>query len=107
MSKQDGPKRQMSFTIDEEYWPSFLAYMETHQIERPTHAVKSLIAEALAATPKDGIVIAAGQRAYKSVLAQCLAASGQFYDQLRKDIDQSLADITSTKTQCPHCGGVL
>ena len=107
MKKEDGPKRQFSLTIDEDLWPGFVNYMESHGIERPSHAAKSLISESLASTPKDGIVIAAGKRAHNEVMSHLLKQTGMFYDQMRKETDEVLREIAGTRQWCPHCNGSL
>lgn len=108
MSKSnDGPKRQMTLTLDEDLFPGVLSYMETHGIERVSSAVKSLVTEALAATPRDGASIAAAKRAYNEVMTVLLKETGQFYAAMGKMTDDALAGISGRKFSCPHCGGSL
>lgn len=105
--KDDGPKRQMNLTIDEDLWPAFRAYMDSHGIDRPVHAARSLLSEALSATPKDGVIIAAGKRAHTEVMAHLLESTGRFYDQMRIETNEVLRSIAGVKHFCPHCNGNL
>lgn len=105
MSKNsDGPKRQFTLTIDEDMFPGVLTYMQTHGIERVPSAVRSLLMEALAATPRDGLVVAAGRRAYNSVMSVLLEATGRFYAEMKGMTDSTISDLNTMRMQCPHCG---
>lgn len=105
--KSDGPKRQTSITLDEDTFPSVLAYMETYGIESTSRAIKSLVTEALAATPKDGASIAAAWRAHNAVMHVLLERTGRFYAEMGVLTREQLASISGQRFNCPHCGGSL
>lgn len=100
-------RRTTTVKIDDDLWPAFLTFMSTHDIENPSSAVKALVIQALAATPRDGVIIASCQRAFKTVLTQVMHATGEHYKQMQAYTEQATKELLSRSLQCPHCHGNL
>lgn len=107
MSTDDKIKRKIQFTLSDDMAQSVAQYMEVHGIESPTQAIKSLVTEAVAVTPKSGAVIAACRRAFLSVQQMLLESTGRFYSDMGRQVNLAIADISSQRVQCPHCGNDL
>lgn len=103
----DDFKKKVQFTIPEDQVPSIQQYMETHGIESVNQAMKSLITEALAVSPRDGAVIAACRRAFLSVQQMLLESTGRFYSDMLKQSNSYIGEIAATRFRCPHCNNEL
>jgi hypothetical protein len=103
----DDFKRKVAITIPEDLVPAVRQYMETHGIESPSIATRSLMQEALAVTPRDGVAIAAARRAATQMQQMILIETGQFYSELSKRVQSTITEIATQRFQCPHCGGDL
>lgn len=100
-------KRKVQFNIPESMQAAVQSYMEVHGIESVTQAVKGLMIEALAVTPKDGATIAACRRAFIGVQQVLLESTGRFYAEMGKDTERMIAEITASRSYCPHCNNQL
>lgn len=103
----DKLKKKIAFTLPEDMVGSVLQYMETHGIESPSQAIKGLLTEAIAVTPRDGATIAAAKRAFTGVQQMLLESTGRFYSDMGKQVVSILSEISRQRFQCPHCGGDL
>lgn len=103
----DDFKRKVAITIPEDMVPAVRQYMETHGIESAAIAARSLMTEALAVTPRDGVAIAAARRAATQMQQMILIEAGQFYSEIGKRVQSAIAEMSRQKLQCPHCGNDL
>lgn len=99
--------RKAQVTIPEETVPAIRQYMETHGIDSVAIAVRSLITEALAVTPRDGVAIASARRAATAMQQMVLVETGQFYTEMSKRVQSAIAEMASQRHKCPHCNNDL
>lgn len=100
----DDFKRKVQLTIPDDMVPAVRQYMETHGIESPSIAARSLMQEALAVTPRDGVVIAAARRAAGYMQQMILIETGTFYSEMSKRVQSAIAEMSTQRHQCPNCG---
>lgn len=84
-------RRNFTMVLDPELANEIEKYMEMHGIEKVQQAVRSLLHEAIAATPRDGAHVAAMRRAYEEVRMLLYKNTLSHFSEMKQMLDHWLA----------------